>query len=127
MPYCLLDERKVVINRFDAAPPQGWQTPAGMEVRQGNGQIGQKWNGTAFVDYVPSNEELDADKERRLGQVDLVVFQLLFRLVNDIRACQRAIRSIDTTKAGAAGVPTIAQSQDVTLEQFRTYVKNQLT
>lgn len=127
MAHLLLDNRKIVINRFDTAPPQGWQVPAGMEYRQGDGQVGQFWNGSAFVEYVPSAEEVDARREQQLvGDAVLVALRIAFDHENRIRALERYARAVNNTAANTAGVPTAAQAQAVTAEQFRNAVKNRL-
>lgn len=65
-------------------------------------------------------------KDAQIDSADQVAFTILFRHENLIRELVRALRASSTTantQATTAGLPTTANSADVTAAQFRTAVK----
>jgi len=65
------------------------------------------------------------------SQADYVSGQILFNHENRLRALVVALRAVNSTTTGAqaanaAGVPTTAQSGQITANQFKTAVKNLL-
>lgn len=66
--------------------------------------------------------------DAQVDQCDQVAFQVLFRHENLIRELIRTVRSNSTlnTQATTNGLPTSANSADVTAAQFRTAVKSLL-
>lgn len=66
------------------------------------------------------------DRDRQVDELDVVAFQLLFRHENLIRELIRALRASSAqanTAATSAGLPTAANSADVTVAQFKAAVK----
>lgn len=73
--------------------------------------------------------EIDADKDAVINGLDAVILNAVFRHENLIRELIRALRATSTAAnnaATAAGLPTTANSADVTLAQFKAFVKSQL-
>lgn len=71
--------------------------------------------------------ELDAVKTGLVDAMDVAVFRALFRHENLIRALIRALRATSTAAnnaATSAGLPTSANSADLTLDQAKTAFKN---
>lgn len=66
-------------------------------------------------------------RESKVDRMDVAVFRVLFRHENLIRQLIRALRATSSganTQANTAGLPTAAQSADVTLAQAREGFKN---
>lgn len=66
------------------------------------------------------------DRDRQVDELDIVAMQVLFRHENLIRELIRALRASSAaanTAANSAGLPTAANSADVTIAQFKTAVK----
>lgn len=85
-----------------------------------NGQV------VETVVLTPEQEaaEVDADKERQLGVLDLVAFRSLFNHENRMRAIARTIRSISATANTAANTQGMeAARPDMTLAEFRQAIK----
>ena len=80
-------------------------------------------------DVVSPGDSYDP-KDVVVNKLDTTVLQILFRHENLNRQLIRALRAVSTqanNAATAAGLPTTAASPDVTVAQFRTFIKNQIT
>lgn len=73
--------------------------------------------------------DLFDDRDRQVDELDIVALQVTFRHENLIRQLIRALRASSAaanTAANAAGLPTAANSADVTVVQFKAAVKSLL-
>jgi hypothetical protein len=80
-------------------------------------------------DYVVSvGDEFDG-KDPAIDDADVVAMKIAYRHENYLRQLNRAFRASSTaanTAANAAGLPSAANSGDVTVAQFRGYIKTLL-
>lgn len=73
--------------------------------------------------------ESDASKDRRVSASDTVALRIAFRHENLIRELNRALRASSTaanTAATSAGLPSAANSADLTLAQFLAAIRSLL-
>jgi len=89
---------------------------------------------TEYVWRVPDSQVVSVGdafdpNDKAIDDVDAVTFKILFRHENLIRELIRALRASSTAANNAAttaGLPSTANSSDVTVAQFKTAVKTLL-
>lgn len=112
MPKVVVAQNGVVVNIYDSPDTVDavtlWRVPDSQAVSVGD----------AFD-----------DRDRQVDAVDATAFKILFRHENLIRELIRALRASSTTantQATTAGLPTAANSADLTQPQFKAAVKSLL-
>lgn len=100
-----------------------------------------EWDGVSPISLDPGTEavpydgapetaaEADRRKERLADATDAAAMRVLFRQENLVRQLIRALRassSAANTAANNAGLPTSANSADLTAAEFRTLIKSLL-